>query len=263
MAPVKVPFKARVVQYVHDAAAQERLNVGVILDSASYADGLFVTRLERVSAAFPGADLGGVRRVLKALRAAFDAKVMTDSTATAQEVLTAGFAAGIVLGDEIRGVTANAAQTLENLFDRLTIAPSKSRGGRSEDEVWREFVARFGSNSIPMTTQESAGVLSWTFKHVWQNGSANAIEVLSLDRQNPADIKQHAAQRMGLYRELAQENGSVKITLLVGEPREDVERQQAAVDGLSILQRHLGGSVEVFPENRAQELVDRVLRLAH
>lgn len=265
MASLKHPFTARLIQYVHDAGSQERLNVGITLDcpALTFVGCRFASRLERISSAFPGADVVALKRVLAALRARLEA-LSGSSAGILTSMLSGSFDSGVLMGDEIRGVTSDPESTLETLFARFDLSSRKeAQPGRSEDEVWKDFTTLLGSRVVPIRKQEVSGLLPWTFKHVWQNGHLNAIEVVSLDRADPLDIKKRAAERVGIYRTLATSTAGLQISLLVGEPHDDGPRSAAARDGVAILQIQLEGLVEVVPEAKAPELASRLLSEAH
>jgi Protein of unknown function (DUF3037) len=137
----KLSFTATVVQYQHDAALGERLNIGVVLvcRDGKFARARFQEHLARVSAAFPGASLPNIKAACRAIvsnirsmekqTGLFDGRTPIDLVG---QVIAAADAA-FTTSELFRGVTANPARMLDDLF-RLYVDTQEREGVRHRDE---------------------------------------------------------------------------------------------------------------------------------
>lgn len=259
----KHAYSAFLIQYVHDAGSQERLSVGVALECAAlkFVDCVTLTSVARISHAFPGTDTAALRRALATVRDAVKSmQVGPLRDRLAKEVPTI-FDSGLVLGQEVRGITSDPQASLAALFQRFSPHEAGQKHGRTDDDVWKDFEALLRGRHVPMREVKVDGLLPHTFKHVWKNGVPNAVETLSLDRTE--DLRKRAAKNAGLYRTLATSNPGLKISLLVGTPKDQGSHVVAAEAGIEILRQGLAELVEVVPERDAKVLADRIVTQAH
>jgi hypothetical protein len=141
-----IPYTFAVLRYVHDPAAGEMLNVGVVLCAPAqrYVSARLEHRYERLSNAFAGFDGDHYRKTIRQFEAALrqlqercksgSRDIQTPPT-DAGAVVTSiwpdvdlSFRAGLVLA----GLTNDLDGTLERLFERMVTSQQKQRQADAE-----------------------------------------------------------------------------------------------------------------------------------
>lgn len=276
---VKVPCQAVAVRYVHDGVTKEFLNIGVVLvcPERAYAGASFLSSYGRITAAFPGADPAGMRRVRDAIVnacAVWSAR-KGELFPPGDDVLAMLHAAmpdeeGIAYSPMIVGVTSDPERSLGQLFRRYVeryVSASEPQS-RDDGDIWRAFTRRVREPSVLHKLQartvasEEFPSLRVQLDHTWKNGIWHAAYPLSLDLSQRHAIVAKASSlvtSLGVVRPREQE---IEVTVLVGLPDESAPEvvRAAARDGFALLQKKLADVATVLPEAEADGLAERMVR---
>lgn len=258
-----------VLRYVHDTTSGEFINVGVALHApdARFAGALCRPTYGRLSKVFPSMNPEHFKSLMRYIQAQFDelgtrladelplhgARSIEELT---QQVLPADDSSlqWSAIGS---GRTANPAQTLEALFERMVMRyddkPANQK--KSEDDVWRHFKRTLETRQLlqyfePKTVAVADDELN--FDYTWKNGSLHCLEPVSFDLANPDSIHEKAHRWFGRIASLTGADAEpFKVYFLVGRPQND-QLEAAYKNALSILSR-MPGAHKVFEENQVDE----------
>lgn len=268
----KLPYTYSVLRYVHDVAAGERVNVGVVLycPKAHY----FGARLRhthgRFSDLFPDLDPAAFKASMSALERGF----RTVSEACKRDDLfrpkadAVSLACSVLPADDSSlqwsslgsGLTADPERQLEHLYQRLVSRyDEKHQHRRTDAEVWRpvrERLDRANLSSKLMHKVIRGTVDELEFEHAWKNGAWHCYEALSFDLATVDGIKAKARNWIGHLAAVRDSPEKFKPYFIVGAPS-DRKLLGAYQDGLAILRQSPIES-EVYPEADVDQLVRRI-----
>jgi hypothetical protein len=249
------------IQYTHDIAAAERLNVGVVVHapSAGYIRFAFDHRWGRLAGAFGSFDHAQytlVRRQLQRAAEALQKRLAVD----AQRLdLTTDAPAAEHLGRLLRrvwpdeglaycfGPTGAGACPVDGLdavadalLHRLVVSqgPATGRARRTPEQVWAGFQQRLERRGVtPLLHRhrfQAEGGFSFEFEHTFENSCWHVLEPLSFDYADPDSIREVVLQWLGRGTELRDVPESLDVHFLVGRPtsRELLRPYEQAKDRL-------------------------------
>jgi Protein of unknown function (DUF3037) len=275
---VKYSFAAAVVQYQHDAALGERLNVGVVLvcHDQHFAQARFQDHLARVSAAFPGASLPNIKATCKAIASTirsmhkqpglFDGRAPVDLVNQAIPAADAAF----MTSELFRGVTADPARMLDDLF-RLYVDTQHREGmrHRDEQEIMSSLFRKLRQRQVPKSyfVKKSVGPEEYQipFKHVWKNGHMHALQPISFDLSTGDTIREKAASWNGRLHAATPWNYDVTPHIILARPSSDAPKviRKAADDGHKLLRDQFRsemakGKLRILDEGDADSVVEQI-----
>jgi hypothetical protein len=277
---VKSQYTYVVIRYVHDRAAGESLNVGVLLYSAAarYVAVQVEPRFERLSRAFAGFDGDSYRSTLHRLSEAVRAMRTTLNSGTlvfdeplrdATEVLKdiwpdagLGFHAGAMMS----GVTSDPLpRVLSELFARMVSSQIPGRADaerRSDEEVWAGVYQtamrreRISHHLTPRTFE--APEFEIRFDHTFQNKLWHVVQPVTMDFVRADSLQEKATRWLGNATALKGHPRLGKLYVLLGEPRLEVHR--SAYDKAKNLLHKMPVKHEIVEEREAdsfaRELAD-------
>lgn len=277
-ARLKLPFEAVAVRYVHDVRTGEFLNIGVVMlcTRGPFAAARFLPQWERVTAAFPGAEIVLLRRLARAFERRCDEWSVEANGQQALRPVTelATLLQSVMLPDDssvqfsasITGVTADPERTLAELF--LTYAGStlagEERASRDDGDVWRDFATTRLANSSLLKQLQRHVVRSphydLSFDNAWKNGMWNVAQPVSLDMLEPRTIRDKATSWTGKLLTLRPQEHDTNVYLLVGMPKKDSlsSVREAANDALAILSANIGREAKVVTEDDGEKLAEKI-----
>jgi Protein of unknown function (DUF3037) len=242
-----IPYTYSIVRYVHDPAAGETLNIGVVLHAPSrrYVAARLEHRYERLSNAFAGFDGDHYRKTIRQFEAAVKQMQerwesglpeMWDLPADVGGVVAAiwpdtglSFQAGPVLA----GLARNLDETLAAIFERMVSSQGERPRWekRSDEDVWsvyqrslaREQVQRVLRPKILQTAD-----FKHEFKHAFKNDRWHVLQPVSLDYVRAETIQRTVARWLGSAVALAGHPELGKLYLLLGPPQLDEHRESYA-----------------------------------
>ena len=261
-----------------DAIAwRERVaNVGVVLHAATGLKSKFRSTYGRVASVFPTLDEKAFKVALRAVRSAIEQLEKNEKSAglfqSSPDVMA--FARKALVADDSSfqwsppgsGVTRDAAATLDQLYDRFITRNDKHGVRRRDDaDVWKPIRERLEELKIADCFEEHTfrgSVEEITLEHAWKNGKWHAIEAISLDLADAAEIKKKAHRIRGHLDSVAEGlTDEVALNLVLGRPS-----NPEIVDAYNAARKILEKAVchpTIVDEGSAQDLVARLADEIH
>ena len=259
-----------VPRYVHDVAAGEFLNVGVVLLAPAhrYLEARIQTNIGRVRKAFPAVDGDGHKELMRYLQTRFDERQAQMAEELAYDPLpeNAGIVAAQILPRDDSslqwsplgsGLTADPAAELAHLYARLVTVNDgpKAEGGRGDDVVWSVYRAPLYRQKVMPHLRPHKVVAEndeVEFAYAWKNHHWHCLEPFSLDYLNVESIKDKAHRLLGQMAGVRSVVGNHRLYLMVGEPQIE-EYKVPAQRYLNLLYKELPLPTEIIRENEAEQ----------
>ena len=236
-----VSYSFSLIRYVHDPAAEERLNIGVVVYSPEIKnlDALFDVSCERPSSAFAGFDGDHYRRMIGQFEAGLRRvkgdwqnglplwEPPADLAAVLARVWTdrgGSFRPGAALG----GITENVAEELNLLYDRMILSQyrKEARERRTDEEVWARYRSVLPAPVKRLLKPKTFANddIDITFDHTFRNGSYHALEPVSFDYAKSSEIQRKALNLAGTAFGLNESPEFGTLYLLLGPPQLEAHR---------------------------------------
>ena len=266
------------LQYQHDPAAAELVNIGVALHcGASGYVGCEVRKtIGRLSKTFPGIDATHIKRTLKFIKLGYlklakdIAKTQFDfdhekhtALSLAEKVLRKDGSSFI--WSELRsGVTSNPESTLKELYARFVAKYDDSvEHGRSDEVVWQPVKEWLEDHNLtervrPKTIVSTIDEVE--FDGALKNGVWHCYQALSFDLTNEENIRRKAARWAGHMLGISQANEQVRPYFLVGAPSQT--SLSPTYEKAIALLRASNLKPVVFEENETKELTRKIAEIA-
>jgi hypothetical protein len=271
-----IEYTYTVVQYVHDPAAGEALNVGVVLfaPGASFLMAQFCHTYERLSKAFVDFDGEHFKRAVRRFEAAIErqAEQRTTGLFVVKDSVTD---VGIIVkeiwpdpemsfryGDILSGLTENPKSTLASIYRRMVTSQYEKNKTerRSDEEVWAVYNKVFLRSAITPALQEHtfiAAPFEVKFEHSFKNGAWHALQPLSLDYTKPEGIKNKVTQWLGTAVVLEGNPELHKLYLLLGPPKTPAY-QDAYQKAKDLLAKRVTVNHEIVEEKDAEAFAEKL-----
>lgn len=232
----KIIYTYCIVRYVHDTAADEVMNVGVLVyaPSVKYFGLRLEQRYARLSEAFSGFDGVLYRRALDQLDNSLS-KIWRDLSTDSLGLFELpkdvyGLASKVWqdselclrLGPTLAGVTNNLEDTLEDIFYRMVTSQYKrpQHEHRSDEDIWAKFSSSM-SRDVKQILQEKVlhtEDFELKFDHAFMNGRWHFLQPVTFDYSRTESIQEKAARWLGRGTLLRDSPEVAKIYLLLGSP---------------------------------------------
>ncbi len=224
------------VKYVHNPAAGEMLNIGVLLfsDEIKQILGKFEIHHERLSSAFANFDGYHYRFVIKNLEHSisqlnerFKPSLFQREFEDIKGVfrsLVPDLGLSIQFGNVLAGITNSLEDEAEHIFYRLITSqtPQKEKKSRSDEEVWTVFNKPLVKREVAKYIQPKifvSGENNWKFNHTFKNEKWHILEPTTMDYAQAETMQYKAAKLLGETHILKENKEIKKIYVLLGEPR--------------------------------------------
>jgi Protein of unknown function (DUF3037). len=260
-----------IVRYVHDPAAGEILNVGVILcaPALSFIGAQFDYHYERLSETFANFDGDHYKRALRRFEDAiekisarsgdtlFKLKDVPQDAASLAAILWPDKDLSFQIGPVLAGVSDRPVKMLETLFDRMVTSQYTRRTNekRTDDEIWKIY-------QRPLTRQRVSRVLQpkkittdkveLKFEHTFKNEHLNILQPLSFDLVKKESMQRKAAQWLGVAMAIKEAPDVGKLYLLLGEPKADSSAHRTAYAKAKKLLDEIPIKHELIEEGQAE-----------
>lgn len=265
-------YSYTVLRYVHDVMTGEFVNVGIVLHAASGLKSKFRSTYGRVSSVFPTLDEKAFKEALRAVKSTIERLEKNERSAGFFQSTpdAAAFAKRALVADDSSfqwsppgsGITRDAATTLDQLYDRFVTRHEKHGTRRRDDaDVWKPIREKLEELDLADRFQERTfrgSVEEITLEHAWKNGKWHAIEAISLDLADAAEVKKKAHRIRGHLDSVADGlSEEIALNLVLGQPT-NPELLDAYSAARKILEKATFHPT-IIEETQAQDLV---LRLA-
>jgi Protein of unknown function (DUF3037) len=254
----------------------EFVNVGVVLHAATGLKSKFRSTYGRVSGVFPTLDEKAFKEALRAIKTAIDQLAKSENSAglfqSSPDAIA--FARKALVADDSSfqwsppgsGITRDAEATLDQLYDRF-VARHERHGVRRRDDadVWKPIREKLEELKIADRFQEHTfrgSVEEITLEHAWKNGKWHAIEAISLDLADAAEVKKKAHRIRGHLDSVAEGlTDEIVLNLVLGPPS-NPEIADTYTAARKILEK-AAFRPTIVDEDSAQDLVARLADEIH
>lgn len=233
-----IGYTYSIIKYVHNPAAGEQLNIGVILcaPDASFVGGLWEQNYERLSKTFANFDGTHYRRVIRRLQTVLEnlrlrsavtlIKLHEDINDAAQlgRMLLPDSDLSFTAGPLLAGVTHDPQAELRHIFERLVTAQYLAQRveHRSDDNVWqtiyRPLLAQNKVTEYLEAKEFTAEDYSLQWEHSFKNGKWHVLEPVTMDYARAGALQEKAAKLLGQATVIKGHPDLGKIYLLLGQP---------------------------------------------
>ncbi len=253
---IKTPYIYTLLRYVHDVAAGEVLNVGVVVHAPSvrYLGARIQTKFGRLTRAFPSMDGELHRSVMRALQTAFDSAAVRyheelslseqpDTLETRLHEVLRPDDSSLQWSQPGGGITEDPARELESLYQRMVALndPGTPRHGRTDDDVWGYYRAPLQrAKVLPhlVPHQVITPLDQIEFPNAFKNGKWHFLHPLSLDLVDPDGIRRKAHTLIGQMASLSSAMTGSHLYLMLGEASQ--KQQRVAMDrALNLISHNL------------------------
>ncbi len=268
-----------VLQYVHDFAAGEAINVGVLFYAPDKGMVVFraITRTQALSQIFRGFDREEFMRFLTRLEASverfqqsidqeqlglFNFEEKIDNAGVLARWLLPDNEMSFRFGQTLGGVTRDVKATSANIYTRLVAQQRpalKEEMRRDDKEVWNVFETAFREQGIlrvlrPHTVQVPEFETPIVFQHAYKNERWHAVEPMSFDYANPRSIKEKSMLWFGYGAALKEIKEFSQLYLLLGAPTDKKQRKDFI--GAKNWLAKMPIRPHLIEENEAQDFAD-------
>ena len=268
---MKTPYSYTVLQYMHDAATREFVNVGVVLyaPEARFLAAQCTTHYARASALFGHVDGSAFRGLTRFVedevnklgkRIKDDLPLVGPRIDSVLDRILPRDDSAMRFSSAGAGVSVDLDRTLGELFERFVERYEKQdRVGRTDDDVWRTFREPLAERQVVAYLHPKkvvAQYYEYEFQHSWKNAHWHALEPISFDLSEKQHVLDKAARWLGRMAGLQDASDKVKLHVLLGEPREE-GLKTAFVKAQNLLHK-MPCEHDFYRENEAEELADKV-----
>jgi hypothetical protein len=259
---------------VHDVAAGEMLNIGVVLyaPGANYLGVCVDTHYERLSHAFAGFDGETYRQVLRRFELAVERfRQQQLESLRLQDIpeRVDGITSQIWpdedlsfrFGPVLAGIAKAPEDELAAIFDRMVLSqfPRDERQRRTDEEVWTIYRRPLSDLSVtpflqPKTIETRD--FSFTFDYAFKNERWHALQPVSLDFARPESIQRKAAQWLGNCTALKDQQELRTVYILLGQPQ--LSAHKAAYDRAKSLLDKIPVRHQLVEEDSASDFASEV-----
>jgi hypothetical protein len=267
----KIAYTYCLVKYVHNPAAGEMLNIGILMCAPSdlYFEARFNHYYERLSNTF--ADFNGdhYRETIKDIESSLSKIRELNSSSTLfvirERIETAEQLAnqimpdrglGIQFGSMLAGLTDDLESEIEHIYNQIVISqyPQKEKKSRDDEEVWASFKKPLHTKQIDRYLQPKhfvSDAYDYKFDHAFKNEKWHVLKPVTLDYAQPQTIQDRATKVFGEAAALEGNNELGKVYILLGEPRLNPHKN-AFIKAKNLLNK-IPIEKEIIEENEAED----------
>jgi hypothetical protein len=227
------PYQFALLRYVHNVAAEEFVNIGVVMFLPAEKRLLFTVtdRYARLSNFFEGFNRANYRRMLSDLKSRLrtaSKKNVSADIETINEILPniVAIESGCFQWSEtMGGVTSDAEERLQKLYaEFITRHESRhDRPRREEKEIANALIDRLRRHGIESRLEKDVSIKSskyeYKFKLGWQNGTRQFMEPISFDYLEKESVIEKANKWVGRLYNL-KDAESFQLTGIVAAPQQ-------------------------------------------
>lgn len=262
-------YQFALLRYVHNVAAEEFVNVGVVMwmPSEQHFSYKLTERFGRLSAFFEGFNTKGYRRMLgevkKHLREVqskdLNAESVNDILPLVVPIESGCFQWSVAMG----GIALRPEERLDKLFAEFILRHENrnDKPRREEKDILQDFTSglrRYGlEQRLQRNVEVKGGKFSYKFNFGWQNGKKQVAAPISFDYQNKDDIIEKANKWIGRLYNLRQAE-DFAMTGIVAAPQRP-ELLNAFRDALEML-REAPKVRELVEEAQLEHFIPKIER---
>lgn len=276
----RTPFQYSILRYTHDVVTGEYINVGLALYSKpeSFFRAQLLTRYQRLTQTFPGADGEAFKRHMEHLQRVFDrlaqevnkrqTSFLGEWPEAIEEILINVITpddSSLRFSEPSTGMTDDLEKLFENLYQRRIeyYLSTAEKASRTDEEVWQAFKKPLVEANIYNRLSRhviQAGVDTFQFDYAWKNGAWNVLHPLSFDLMYATNMRKKAKEWLGSTILLGTVKEISHIYMLLGRPHKpNNELDRGYKDAKSILTKaRTDIKVELVEEDRAEDFAKQI-----
>lgn len=261
------------VKYVHNPAAGEMLNIGVLLfsDEAQQIVGKFEIHFDRLSSAFANFDGDHYRFVIRNLEQSISQlnerfkpslfQKEFDDIKGVFRSLVPDLGLSIQFGNVLGGITNDLEVEAEHIFYRLITSqiPQKEKKSRSDEEVWIIYNKPLAERQIAKYLRPklfSSNNYDLKFEHTFKNEKHHILDPVTMDYAQAESIQNRAIKILGQATTLEDNSEIGKLYLLLGAPRNS-SHKNAYIKAKNLLNK-IPIDKEIIEENEAEDFAKEI-----
>ena len=261
------------VKYVHNPAAGEMLNIGILLfsDEAKQIVGKFEIHFDRLSSAFANFDGDHYRFVIRNLEHSisqlndrFKPSLFQSEFKDIEGIfrsLVPDLGLSIQFGNVLAGITNNLEDEAEHISYRLITSqtPQKEKKSRSDEEVWTVFNKSLAQRQVTKYLRPkhfSSNEYDLKFEHTFKNEKHHILDPVTMDYAQVESIQNRAIKILGQATILEGNPQIGKIYLLLGAPK-NASHRNAYTKAKNLLNK-ISIDKEIIEENEAEDFAKEI-----
>lgn len=261
------------VKYVHNPAAGEMLNIGVILFSEDIKriSGKFEIHFDRLSSAFANFDGDHYRFVIRNLEHSISQfndrlipSLFESEFKDLQGVLRSlvpDLGLSIQFGSILAGITNDLEEETEHIFHRLITSqmPQKEKKSRSDEEVWTIYNKPLAKREITKHLKSkhfTSNNYDLKFEHTFKNEKHHILDPVTMDYAQAESIQNRAIKILGQTTTLEGNSEIGKLYLLLGAPKNPAHKN-AYIKAKNLLNK-IPIEKEIYEENEAEDFAKEI-----
>lgn len=269
----KFEYTYCLVKYVHNPAAGEMLNIGVLLFSEEVKQivGRFEIHHERLSSAFANFEGDHYRFVIRNLEHSvsqlndrFKPSLFQREFEDIKGIfcsLVPDLGLSIQFGNVLAGITNDLENESEHIFNRLITSqtPHKEKKSRSDEEVWTIFnkpLARHQVTKYLKPKHFVSNEYDLKFEHTFKNEKHHILDPVNMDYAQAESIQPKAIKILGQATILKENSEIGKLYLLLGAPK-NASHKNAYIKAKNLLNK-IPIDKEIIEENEAEDFADEI-----
>lgn len=269
----KIEYTYCLVKYVHNPAAGEMLNIGVLLfsEQAKQIVGKFEIHFDRLSSAFANFDGDHYRFVIRNLEHSisqlndrFKPSLFQREFEDIKGIfrsLVPDLGLSIQFGNVLAGITNDLENESEHIFNRLITlqTPQKEKKSRSDEEVWTIFNRPLAQHHVAKYLKPKHFVSNeydLKFEHTFKNEKHHILDPVNMDYAQAESIQPKAIKVLGQATILKGNPEIGKLYLLLGAPKNS-SHINAYIKAKNLLNK-IPIDKEIIEENEAEDFAKEI-----
>lgn len=261
------------VKYVHNPAAGEMLNIGVILfsEEAKQIIGKFEIHFDRLSSAFANFDGDHYRFIIRNLEHSifqlndrFKPSLFQREFKDIKDIfrtLVPDLGLSIQFGNVLAGITNDLEDESEHIFYRLITSqtPQKEKKSRSDEEVWTVFNRPLAQKQVTKYLKPkhfTSNEYDLKFEHTFKNEKHHILDPVTMDYAQTESIQNRAIKILGQATTLEGNSEIGKLYLLLGVPK-NPSHKNAYIKAKNLLNK-IPIDKEIIEENDAEDFAKEI-----
>jgi len=276
MTKTRVPYTYCVLRYVHDPAAGEALNVGVLAfaPSESWIECRIEQRFARLSSTFRDFNGHQYRAVTRRTLAAIEALKarFRDSLPTIEamprtveglfRLLFPDPGLSFQHGEMQGGLARDLELAIADIFDRMVASQhpeGQPEARRTDAQVWSTVQTKLEQLGVLEALQPkkfSSPSFNIEFDYAWKNADWHVIQPLSMDYRQSDNLQRTATLWLGNATALKDQEELGELTILLGPPQSSAQR--AAYSRAKDLLHKMPVTHRLIEEDEAEDFANEV-----
>jgi hypothetical protein len=243
----RIPYTYCVVRYIHDPAAGEALNIGVLAFSPSerWVDCRLEQRYARLSSTFRDftghhyrAATRGVLAAVESLKARWrdefpSIEGMPKTVENVFRLLFPDPGLSFQRGELHSGLAYDLEQAIADIYDRMVASqhPEGPEARRTDTQVWSVFQEPLEKYHVLDALQPkrfSSSAFTIEFDYAWKNAEWHVFQPLSMDYRQADSLQRAATIWLGNATALKDQEELGELNILLGPPQSSAQRNAYA-----------------------------------